>query len=208
MTQPVFDEYDELDKAYSDPGHLMFKKMRLVTGAVTGGRALLDFGCGQGELLRRLVDRFDRVTGVDVTDKALELSRERLAGSTKASLYKYEDHMPGMEGGFDWVTCLDVLEHVKDPGTVLNELNGLMARGGGLIVTVPNWYDIIYSRVLGLNRYHLHAHTPWGWARIIRGAGFEVTHIRAVDFPVISSELLASGLYFLGMCILIRAVKP
>jgi len=200
--------YDYLKDSYDNPRHLMYKKMRLVTGTIKGARALLDFGCGQGELLRRVKDRFDRVAGVDVSEKALELTRNNLKDSPKAELYRYESSMPSMDGGFDWVTCLDVLEHLEDPERVLRELFSLTATGGRLIVTVPNWYDIIKVRVLRTNPFHLHAHTPWGWAAMLERAGFRMTDIRAVGFPLIGSDFLARRLYFLGMCIFLTAQKP
>ncbi len=199
--------YEYLKDSYDSPGHLMYKKMRLVLGTITGGRAILDFGCGQGELLRREMDRFDRVVGIDVSEKALELTRKNLKDSPKAELYLYEDSMPSMDGGFDWVTCLDVLEHLEDPVRVLRELHGLMSPGGRLIVAVPNWYDIINSKLLGRNKYHIQTHTPWGWMAMLKKAGFAVTSVRAVDFPVIGSDLLARLLYFFGMCIFILAEK-
>jgi len=208
MHRQEFDRYEELDKAYSDTGHLMYKKMRLVTGTITGGRALLDFGCGQGELLGREIGLFERVVGVDVSDNALEFTREKLGGSPKAELYRYESGMPSMEGGFDWVTCLDVLEHLEDPERAVREIFALTAPGGRIIVTVPNWYDIIKVRVLRMSPFHLHAHTPWGWAAMLERAGFRMTGIRAVGFPVVGSDILARRLYFLGMCIFLTAQKP
>ena len=60
-----------------------------------------------------------------------------------------------------WVTCLDVLEHLPNPIKILREIYVLMANNGNLIVTVPNWYDIINSKLLKRNKYHLHAHTLW-----------------------------------------------
>ena len=68
---PEFDKYKELQEAYANPGHLMYKKMRMVTETIGGGRALLDFGCGEGEFLSRMAGKFDRLAGIDVTDEAV-----------------------------------------------------------------------------------------------------------------------------------------
>lgn len=204
---PVFEGYEALDRAYSDPNHLMFKKMTIVTGMIRGGESILDFGCGNGELLSRVGARFRRVVGVDATEASVEITRQRLAGHPKAVIYKYNREMPAFEGGFDYVTCIDVLEHLEEPGKALREIKKLMVPSGRLIVSVPNWYDIIVSRILKLNKYHLHAHSPWGWTGILKKAGFKITGCRAAGFPLINSDLLARKAYGLGMCIIISAVN-
>ena len=203
---PEFDKYKELHEAYASPGHLMYKKMRMVTDTIGGGRALLDFGCGEGEFLSRMAGKFDRLAGIDATDEAVRTTNKRLGD--KADIYKYDGGMPDIPGGFDWVACLDVLEHLPNPSAVLAELYALMAPGGRMVVTVPNWYDIINAKILGRNKFHLQTHTPWGWMAILKDAGFTVESCRAVSFPVIKSDFLARRLYFLGMCIMIRAKKP
>lgn len=204
---PVFEGYEVLDQAYSDPNHLMFKKMAIVTGMIVGGEAILDYGCGNGELLSRVGRRFRRVVGVDATDASVERTCKRLEGNRNAAIYKYDGEMPKVKGGFDYVTCLDVLEHLEEPGNILKEIKNLMAPGGRLIVSVPNWYDFIVSRILRLNKYHLHAHTPWGWMKILKNAGFKTTGCRAAGFPLVNSDLLARKVYGLGMCIIISAVN-
>lgn len=205
--KPVFEGYEVLDQAYSDPDHLMFKKMAIVTGMIHGGETILDFGCGNGELLSRVGRKFRRVVGVDATEASVEITRRRLAGHPKAVIYKYSGEMPVEKGRFDYVTCMDVLEHLEEPEKALREIKRLMPPGGRLIVSVPNWYDFIYSKVLRLNAYHLHAHTPWGWARILKKAGFKTTGCRAAGFPLVNSDLLARKVYGLGMCIIISAVN-
>ncbi len=103
--------------------------------------------------------------------------------------------MPDVPGGFDWVACLDVFwSTCRTPAAVLAELYALMAPGGRMVVTVPNWYDIINAKILGRNKFHLHAHTPWGWMAILKKAGFTVESCRAVSFPVIKSDFLAAVL--------------
>ncbi len=185
----------------------MYKKMRLVSEVISGGSAILDFGCGEGELLARVASRFVSMVGFDASDEALALTRKKLFGNAGLSLHKYGDVMPPVKGPFDWITCLDVLEHLQNPDFVLNELYGLMTVGGSLVVTVPNWYDIINSKLLGRNKFHVQAHFSWQWIGLIKKAGFEVTFCRAVDFPVIHSKFLACHLSTFGMCIFILAKK-
>ncbi len=75
--QPEFDRYKELQEAYANPGHLMYKKMRMVTEAIGGGRALLDCDFGEGEFLSRMEGKFETLAGIDVTDEAIETTSEK-----------------------------------------------------------------------------------------------------------------------------------
>jgi SAM-dependent methyltransferase len=108
---------------------------------------------------------------------------------------------------FDVCLCLDVLEHVKDLSLLLEEIYRILRPGAEIIVTVPNWYDIIISGIFRVDPLHINAFTPWRWMRLLKRAGFKIKFYRAVDFPILKSDLLARKIYFLGMGILIVAVR-
>jgi 2-polyprenyl-3-methyl-5-hydroxy-6-metoxy-1,4-benzoquinol methylase len=114
-------------------------------------------------------------------------------------------HFPAEQ--FDVCLCLDVLEHVRDLFPLLQEIHRILRPGAEVIVTVPNWYDIIISGILRRNPLHINTFTPWRWMRRLKQAGFKIKYCRAVDFPILKSDLLARKIYFLGMCVLIVAVR-
>jgi SAM-dependent methyltransferase len=75
--------------------------------------------------------------------------------------------LPIEDGGFDFVLCTEVLEHVADPARVLAELRRVLRPGGGVLVTVPF-----------VGELHEDPHDHWrltlyGLDRLLAAAGFE-----------------------------------
>ena len=200
--------FNEIISTYDNPRHLMHKKMTHVLKYVQQGEALIDVGCGIGEFTVRLKDRFHTLVGVDISQHEIEFAKKRI-GSSQSIFFNCGEldsfHFP--DEHFDVCLCLDVLEHVSDLPRLLQETHRILKRGGSIVVTVPNWYDIIVSKVLRLNPLHIHTFTPWRWMAILRKAGFKIRSYRAVDFPLIHSEFLSRKIPILGMCILIIAFK-
>ena len=186
----------------------MHKKMKLVLNYVRRGESLIDIGCGTGVFIVQLRDRFNRLVGIDTSSHAIEFTARRV-GKDRNILLECGEldsfHFPAEH--FDVCLCLDVLEHVKDLPSLLREIHRILRPGAEMIVTVPNWYDMIVSGILRIDPLHIHTLTPWAWMRLLRRAGFEIKLYRAVDFPILKSDLLARKIYFLGMCILIVAIR-
>jgi SAM-dependent methyltransferase len=102
-----------------------------------GGEArILDAGCGSGRNMVALARR-GAVTGVELAPQSLEVARARELGPVLAGSL---DHpLPLEDDAFDLAVALDVLEHVADDGTALRELGRVLAPGGRLLVTVPQY---------------------------------------------------------------------
>lgn len=97
-----------------------------------GRGTALEIGCGTGNFLQRLRRAgFDKVTGVDSNEKALETARA-------ASIEVYPDLAALGDRRFDYVFAFQVLEHVPDPRAFMETLTGLLAPGGRLLIAVPN----------------------------------------------------------------------
>src|SRR5688500_2708829 len=92
--------------------------------AITNGQRVLDFGCYDGYILRKLRQRRRiRGVGVDVSMTALKLAR--LAAEHTALSFSLSDGaaLPFSSGAFDVVICSEVLEHVQDMKRVLEEIS-------------------------------------------------------------------------------------
>ena len=99
------------------------------------GSSLLDIGCGDGFMTELLARRFSRVVGVDASGQHLAEARRRLPEvEFVESLIEELD----TDERFDTVLMLDLLEHLRDPGLVLQKVASLLAPGGIVIVHVPN----------------------------------------------------------------------
>jgi ubiquinone/menaquinone biosynthesis C-methylase UbiE len=203
-----YEYFEKLNLAYKDPSRLMHKKMKTVLNYVKQGGALIDIGCGTGEFIFQLRERFDKLVGIDTSSHAIEFAARR-AGKEKDILLKCGEldsfHFPSE--CFNVCLCLDVLEHVRNVYPLVKEIYRILRPNGEIIVTVPNWYDIITTRILRRRSFHVHTMTPWNWMGLLRKAGFRIRFYRAVEFPLVKSDLLARKIPILGMCILIVAVK-
>jgi SAM-dependent methyltransferase len=106
-----------------------------------GGRAL-DYGCGPGYLVERLLEANVPTQGADGSEESVAALNERLAGRPLwlGAVHAPVPPLPVPDGSFDLVTCIETLEHLDDPtlDAVLRELRRLTTNGGRVFVTTPN----------------------------------------------------------------------
>jgi SAM-dependent methyltransferase len=104
------------------------------------GGAILDIGCGTGELARELATGGFMVTGADIS--AEMLSRARMQdGQAQVSWVRLDPRwrtLPFAPRTFDAVVAASVMEYLEEPGFVLSECSRVLAPGGSLLVTVPD----------------------------------------------------------------------
>lgn len=105
------------------------------------GRRVLDYGCGDGTFLAKLMDGDEVPTeavGAELTTALVEDCRNRHAGREGLKFVLIEQ-LDAREhaGRFDLIVCMEVLEHVVDAETLITRLSRLVAPGGRLIASVP-----------------------------------------------------------------------
>jgi 2-polyprenyl-6-hydroxyphenyl methylase/3-demethylubiquinone-9 3-methyltransferase len=101
------------------------------------GRTALDVGCGAGLLAEPLARLGARVTGIDAAPELIEAAREHAAGQGLQIDYRAVA-VEEVEGQFDLVTALEVIEHVADPAAFVQALAARLAPGGLMILSTPN----------------------------------------------------------------------
>ncbi|HET8903078.1 MAG TPA: bifunctional 2-polyprenyl-6-hydroxyphenol methylase/3-demethylubiquinol 3-O-methyltransferase UbiG [Saccharospirillum sp.] len=98
------------------------------------GKAALDIGCGGGILTEALAHRGARVTGIDMTDAPLKVARLHALDSGLEGIdYRQmtaEALAEEAPGQFDVITCMEMLEHVPDPTSVIAAIERLLKPGG------------------------------------------------------------------------------
>jgi 2-polyprenyl-6-hydroxyphenyl methylase/3-demethylubiquinone-9 3-methyltransferase len=105
------------------------------------GKCILDVGCGGGLLSEGMAIRGASVTGIDLSDKPLGVARLHLLESgqkvdyRKISVEQLAEEMPG---AFDAVTCLEMLEHVPSPSSVIAACARLVKPGGQVFLSTLN----------------------------------------------------------------------
>ena len=142
---------DREEEAVERPLRLNDVRLETVVGALkeTGAKRVLDLGCGEGKLLRLLLQErsFDEIVGVDVTHRSLEIAQQRLNWDRLPERQKerirlvhgsltYRDRR--LEG-YDAAAVVEVVEHL-DPSR-LHAFERVLfehARPGHVVMTTPN----------------------------------------------------------------------
>ena len=101
------------------------------------GRSALDVGCGAGLLAEPLRRLGARVTGIDASTELIRVAKDHAVASGLEIDYR-SGEVDELEGQFDLITCMEVIEHVADPSTFITSLARLLAPDGLLILSTPN----------------------------------------------------------------------
>jgi 2-polyprenyl-6-hydroxyphenyl methylase/3-demethylubiquinone-9 3-methyltransferase len=101
------------------------------------GKTALDVGCGAGLLAEPLARLGAKVTGIDAAPELIAVAREHAAARGLEIDYGSGD-VQQLDGQFDLVTSMEVIEHVADPGAFLKALAARLAPGGLLVLSTPN----------------------------------------------------------------------
>jgi O-antigen biosynthesis protein len=162
-----------------------------------GPNRILDLGCGGGALGRNLIaeGKAAEVVGVELFAAAAQAAS---AHYTRIYVGDIEAMELPDEGGFDYVICGDILEHLKEPAAVVTKVHGWLKDDGRFICSVPNvrhWrvlYDLAVSGAWDytdsgvLDKTHLRFFTRESCCRMLNEAGF----------TVVSSQMLIYGRRF------------
>lgn len=152
-----------------------------------GPNSVMDLGCASGVMGRKLLDvgKAGEVHGVEIFPEAAEESsryyNEVHVGDIESMDLEYESK-------FDYVICGDILEHLKDPYSVVRRIHQWLKPGGSLFVCVPNVrnYNVVIDLILHgrweyrdagiMDRTHMRFFTRSSCSAMLSDAGFEVYH--------------------------------
>jgi 2-polyprenyl-6-hydroxyphenyl methylase/3-demethylubiquinone-9 3-methyltransferase len=105
------------------------------------GRAVLDVGCGGGILTEAMAREGAKVTGIDLSEKALGVARLHQLESGASVDYRLmsaEAMAADVPASFDVVTCMELLEHVPDPASIVGACAQLVRPGGHVVFSTIN----------------------------------------------------------------------
>lgn len=183
------------------------QRLRAVHEALkaSGARRVLDLGCGEGKLLRRLAEdsQFAEVVGLDVATRALNFAEERLRrtrhldepGRVKL-LHGSLTYRDARLAGFDAAAAVEVIEHLDPPRlTAFERVVFEFARPAAVVLTTPNAeYNVNFPGLPAGKFRHRDHRFEWtraefrSWAEAVAGR-----HGYAVTFVGIGEEDLAVG---------------
>ena len=105
------------------------------------GKKVLDVGCGGGILSHSMAVRGATVTGIDLGEaniKAAQIHAEQTSQAIDFACVAVEDFAKAHAGEFDVVTCMEMLEHVPDPQSIINACFTLLKPNGVLVLSTIN----------------------------------------------------------------------
>jgi len=188
-------KYDtELDPANANTSHAQILEL------VGGNKRVLDIGCATGYLARALVAQGCTVSGVEYEADAAEQARPTLDRLLVGDLEELDLVEFFGRDQFDALVFGDVLEHLRDPLSVLRKARPLLARGGCVVISVPNiahgaarlallkgrWE---YRQLGLLDTTHLRFFTLASLREMLREAGLAAVEVRRTIADIFETEL-------------------
>lgn len=164
--------------------------------ASLAGKHVVDIGCGGGILAESMARKGAKVTGIDLSDKALKVADLHSLESGIQVRYEKiaaEDLAAREAEQFDVVTCMEMLEHVPDPASIVRACATLVKPGGKVFFSTLNRNPKAYLQaVLGAEYLlrmlpkgtHDYAKfiTPAELAQFSRNAGLTVDGMRGMRY--------------------------
>jgi len=210
-------KFDAIAARWWDPGgefrplhEINPLRLDYVDGRVSlAGRTVLDVGCGGGLLAEGMASRGAKVTGIDLSEGAVQVAKLHLKESGRQVEYRLvsaEDLAAERPSGFDTVTCMEMLEHVPDPDSIIQACARLVRPGGHVLFSTLNRSANAFALAILGGEYLLRLIPPGTheYAKFIRPseletwarqAGLELRHSTGLHYnPLTRKYRLGPGL--------------
>lgn len=149
-----YDEKIEIDINDNNNSHAIIAKY------IKEGSKVLDVGCGSGYIGKLLKNKKCEIFGIDIDAKSLEVAaktkvykkiKEYSICDLKENCKIFEKNIE-----FDYIIFADVLEHLINPGEVLNTCSKMLSKDGEILVSIPNiaHFDVLKGITNGIFNYN------------------------------------------------------
>lgn len=186
-----------------NPARLGYVRERV---ALRGAR-VLDVGCGGGLLSEALAGEGATVVALDLAPELIEIARLHLLESRRAVDYRLqsvESLADSEPGSFDAITCMEMLEHVPDPLSVIRACATLLKPGGRLFLSTLNRTPAAFALAIvgaeyiaGLLPKGTHDYTsfirPSELAAWLRAAGLQLDDVSGLAYDPIRGKAWVGG---------------
>lgn len=169
----------------------------------------LDIGCGGGILSEALAKEGADTTGIDLAEDVLSVAKLHALETKTEVNYQFESaevHAKNHAGHYDFVTCMEMLEHVPDPQSIINAASFAVKPGGWVFFSTLNRNYKSYllavltaEHILNLVPKGTHTHdkfiTPAELSQMARNADLTLVDGAGIDFnPLLNHYGLSNDL--------------
>ncbi|KAF0146431.1 MAG: type 12 methyltransferase [Nitrospirae bacterium] len=157
------------------------------------GKKIFDVGCGTGELIHYLSENGFKASGIEPSANAVKIARSRGLEVHDMPLEEFvSSRQPKGDDFFDVVLLMNVLEHLRKPSELIDQIKALLVPGGLVFIRVPN--DFSELQLAAQKRLNI---SPW-WVTVpdhifyfnfdslfafLKRVGFEIVYSQG-DFPM------------------------
>ena len=160
----------------------------------SGHRAILEMGCGRGDLTYALVDQTDKLVATDIAERSLKQARQRrnLWGITDEQAAKIEFRQMSAvklsfgDGSFDWAVSTSMIEHLHPDDVAIHfrEVHRILRPGGSYLIWCPNDLGHHEDR-----EFHLSMFSYRQWMQKMTAAGFKTFRSSLTDrLPMVDAR--------------------
>lgn len=149
------------------------KRLKVVFDELLGGHSLkgikfLEIGCGLGYFSEKAHKLGANVTGIDVGENLLKISRKRVPNGR--FVLGSASRLPFPKGAFDCVLCTEVIEHVENQSKAIGEMFRVTKKGGVLVITSPNrFFKPLFDFLSKIGARPYHGNEKWYYPGKFKG---------------------------------------
>lgn len=191
-------------------------------------KKILDLGCGDGQISKRIKDLGFEVYGFDFSKKNLRLAKKK---GIKVKFGDLNKKIPYKKESFDIIFAGEIIEHIYDTKKLLAEIKRILKKEGILIITTPNLVHLpdrinflkgqTPTQIKPLHKYlylHIRQFTFNSLKEILKFYGFEIQKFQSTmvvfsrdkrneNIVKLKSELLAKVIPTYGCSLIVQAKK-
>jgi ubiquinone/menaquinone biosynthesis C-methylase UbiE len=153
----VAEQYDRLIGDSGDFNHKTYINpiVLSILGSVRN-KNILDLACGQGYFSKILNKKGANVVGIDISEKLIEIAREKFGSLGVEFLVRDAAHMEGISGGqFDAVICNMSFHDIKHVSETIDEIARVVRIGGKLVFSIPHPWTHMAKTIKEGDDYYL-----------------------------------------------------